>query len=133
MDQATLVDDRIADARKLIDYLSRQGRLDVSAAYWMESLDDDDVRWYLHIISPTIDRIGLKEAYVALISTFNDHPDVPIVIEDINLKSPDNAVAAEVLDFLEHYPASEAFRLKGVYLKGHFVDRACIYPVKLAE
>ena len=133
MDKESVVDDRIAGARELVNYLTQQGRLEVSAAYWMEVLDDDDRKRRLHIITPYVDEVGLRDAYVALIHTFRDHPDIPFYIEDVALKSPEDRAVVEILDFLRHYPLSEAYRLKGVYIKGRYVERAGIYPVMLDE
>jgi hypothetical protein len=130
MDKATLVDDRIAEARKLVEDLNQQGRMVVSAAYWIDAFEDDG-RWYLHIISPTIDEVGFTQAHIALLAMIDSRRSIHVGRDEIVLKPPDSPPVVEILDFLRRYPASEAFRYKGVYLLGHFVEKAGIYPILL--
>ena len=131
MDQATLVIDRLAEARKLIECLASDQDAPVSAAYWLESLEDDE--WTLHLVSPKFDRAGGTVGYLEVISALRDPPKIQLRADDVRPEPTGDPVVVEVLEFLRAYPVAETFRLKGVFLKGHFVQRAYIFPVKLDD
>ena len=129
MDQETLVINRIDEARKLIDRLAQDQDFLVTDAYWMEDLEFDG--WTLHIASPKIDEIGIAGGYGVVTLALENRPEIHVDIDEVRPERTDTPAVIEVRAFLRSYPATEAFRLKGVFLKGHFVQRAYIYPVLL--
>jgi hypothetical protein len=129
VDQETLVINRIDEARKLLDSLSEEQPLVVSDAFWMDSLEDD--KWTLYIASPKIEEIGITGGYSALILTLKAHPEIQLDVDDILPRSTDDPTVVEVLNAIRRCSAIEAFQLGGVFLKGHFVQRAYIYPVRV--
>ena len=130
MDQETLVINRFVEARKLLDFLAEEQQLVASDAFWMDSLEEN--KWTLYIASPKINEIGITEGYGALLLTLRDHPEIHLDVDDILPRSTDDPTILEVLDAIRRAPAIELFfRLGGVFLKGHFVQRAYIYPVQL--
>jgi hypothetical protein len=131
MGKTALVNQRIEEGRKLVDCLTREGRLQVLAAYWIYDMDDQE--WSLHIASPTFDNSVRKHPYLPIIDTLREHPEIDLEDERIWPAPTDDRKVVEILDFLRNYPAAEAFQLRGVYHKGRWVETSCIYPIKLDD
>ena len=131
MGKTSLVDHRIEEGLKLVDCLAREGRLDVSAAYWIEDLDDQE--WTLSIVSPAFDEPRTEYPYRAINEVLRKHPEIDLDSREIWPKSTDDRKVLEIIDFLRNYPASEAFRMGGAFLKGRWVEASYVYPIKLDD
>jgi hypothetical protein len=129
MDRETLVNHRIQEARNFIELLTNDQQFVFSSAYLMEDLEDDE--WTLNIVSPIIDAVGFKGGYGAFRRVFEAHPEIDLERSKVRPHRTDDPVATEAIDFIRCYPAAEAFRLGAVFLKGHFIQMAYLYPMVL--
>jgi hypothetical protein len=131
MGKTTLVDHRIEEGRKLVDLLTREGRLEVTAAYWIMDLADQE--WTFPIVTPTYEEQGEKDPRRVINSTLREHPEIDLDSGDIRPRPPEDRKVVEIVNYLRNYPAAEAFRLGGVGLKGRWVETSYIYPIKLDD
>ena len=125
MDKTLLVVDRIEEGSRLIHSLSH-GRLEVSAAFWLYSTDDEN--WSLHIVSPTIDQIGLRDSYVAIIHAIRALPDAQIEADDVTLLRTNDPLSVAMLEYLRRHPSASLTRVWGTFIGDIFIDQAYIYP-----
>lgn len=93
MDQATLVNERVEDGRKLIAALAQDG-FQVTAASWLK--ETDGRQWYLYLASPEVDAKGSKAAYRELQETYRRLAPRRIGPFEVKLIRTDHPVAREV-------------------------------------
>ncbi len=101
MDTAVLVEKLIKDGRLLVDKLLKSG-FNLIAAFWIKPVDDE--RWYLYLISGSVDQIGLKAAYSAVGEQLQSIPDCWISPTQIKLIDERNKIALDVVRFLNLFP-----------------------------
>ncbi len=131
MGKTTLVDQRIEEARKLIDLLDREGRVTVLAAYWIDDIADRE--WTFHVVTPTAEEQGPNDPFRLINGTLREHPEIDLDDAKIWTRPPDDRKVVEILNHLRNYPAAEAFRYRGVGFKGRWVESSYIYPIKLDD
>jgi hypothetical protein len=125
VDQATLVEEQIDDARKLINQLVEEG-FDVKAAAWVKPTESDE--WLLYIVSKVVDEETLAAAYRAL------HPALQrlgmpwLPLASIKLIGVNNPIALDILDIQRHLPARIPARTRRPRLGEMAVDETYVYP-----
>jgi hypothetical protein len=126
-----LVDHRIEEGRKLVDLLTREGRLEVTAAYWIEDIADRE--WTFPIVTPTYEEQGEKNPRRVINDALREHPEIDLDSGDIRPRPPEDRKVVEIVNHLRNYPADEAFRYRGVGFHGRWVESSYIYPIKLDD
>ena len=125
MDQATLVGNQIEDASRLIEQL-RQDNFDIAAAFWVKTADDG--QWFLYIASDAVDKLGLSNAYRAVLRTIGRMPDLWIDPLDVKLISPAKPMARDVVKIQKDYAKTIPTRYRGSQLGKVSIENAYIYP-----
>ncbi len=123
-----MVGNQIADGRKLIDRLAGDG-FDVSAAFWMHTVDDDE--WFLYIVSNEVGRAATSP-YMAVIQAVNDLGELDFQATDVKLIDPGKPAAKAFLGYLRNYPPSRVTRLSRYRLGELYVHDSYLYPVGYA-
>jgi len=101
MDQDRLVERQIDEGWQLVDDLAAAG-FDVTAACWAREGDED--RWFLWVVSRAVDRLGLRDAYLALILEERKTPRRRLDVFAIKLLSPSALSARDLVEFRDRYP-----------------------------
>jgi hypothetical protein len=126
MAETILVNDRIAEGRKLLEYLVDKG-LEISGACW--GLSRDDGKWTFYIVCPNLETLGYRAAYMAVVMGMREIPDAEIVDEVTRLLRPDERIAKAILDYYERFPASLGKKQHhGAWLGDESFDFFYAYP-----
>ena len=125
MDQASLVEQQIDDGQELIDLLLREG-FDVSAAAWIKPSEED--RWLLYLVSKEVEERGLTAAYRALHPVLGKLHAPWVSLGDLKLVSPENPVAADIIEINRKDPVRNPTRTRRPQLGGMPIDEAYVYP-----
>jgi hypothetical protein len=126
MDTATLVDNQLEDGHKLISQLVRNN-FDVTASAWI--CPSEEGRWYLYVVSRTVDEKGLAVAYREAYATLRSLTEISLSVSEVKLIGPANPIAADVLEIQRrHAIARVPIRYHGPQLGRIAIDEAYIYP-----
>jgi hypothetical protein len=128
MDQETLVKERIDDGKKVVDQLPGLG-FEVTAALWIQAIDDGEWRFYL--ISPVVETVGLTAAYGKLHTAIRAMPPSRIDPLEVRLLGPSDPVARDVLAIYQCFPQSRGYATwwQGKHLGGVNIEGAYLYPL----
>jgi hypothetical protein len=88
MDQGLLVREQIDGGQKLVEQLVQNG-FPLTTAFWRK--DDDDTRWYLHLVTPIVEEQGPFEAY----------RQVRAAVQGCQWVDPEEAIDTSVVKVLE--------------------------------
>lgn len=127
MVQVTLVEEQLADGRKLIVEFMRAG-IDVTAAAWIRKADDD--AWYLYVASPLSSRPSRANPYLRLHEVIRQQPQ-PFWVQplDVQLIDPDSPVARDILAIQRKYPPTKSpLHFGEGEIGGTSTEGAYIYP-----
>ncbi len=75
-----------------------------------------------------VDTVGLAKAYKIVYLTIQNMPGLSVDPFDVKLIGPNNAIARDILDFQQRYPATIPTRFRGTRLGAVPVDEAYLYP-----
>jgi len=92
--QSTLVGDQIADGRRFVERFAADGN-PVRAAFWAKS-DGNDL-WLLHLATDLVDRVGPAASFRAVDASLEKLGDPSTSALDINVISPGDPLAKDVL------------------------------------
>lgn len=130
MDTIALVDDQIADGRKLLDRLVRDG-FDVTAAAWIKYADAETDPRYFYVVSRTVDQEGVPAAYRAVHRAIQLIP-APwgpwISLSELRLVGLKDRVAELIRALREQKEASEPVRLRDTLLGNAPTEEIYVYP-----
>jgi hypothetical protein len=130
MDTAPLVEDEIADGRKLIEQLVSDG-FDVTVAFWIRFQFEEDGPWF-YIVSKIVDQEGLHPAYRAIHQALHRIPapwgpwTSVTAMGELKLVGVNDPLAKAVMAFHDRYPGRNRFRRPD--LANHRVEEIYIYP-----
>lgn len=127
MDQTALVDEQIADGKRLLDRLGEAG-FPVTAAGWVR--ESERGRWYLYLASPVVEHQGIGAAYRRIHTLVRQMPQ-PFSIGPFEVKAvgPEEPIAEALLDLQRRHPGRSSFHYSGSQLGGVDIEGAYIYPV----
>src|SRR5438876_563003 len=125
MDTDILVDNRIANGRRLAAELVRDG-LDVTAVGWIKPSEED--RWLLYIASKAVDEKGPLPAYRAVHAALQRLPGPSVSLMEVKLIGADHPITKDMLEIQRCQPSSIPTRFRGGQFGGVAVDDAYIYP-----
>lgn len=125
MDQALLVDQRIADGQELVDLLAAAG-FDVTAAAWVKPGEEDG--WLLYIVSKVVDEQGMSAAYRGVHPVLRQTHVPWASLTELKLVGLSDPVAIDILDINRKYPRRGPMRSRTQRLGGMAVAEAILYP-----
>lgn len=128
MDQSTLVGDQLYAGRRFVERFAADGNL-LQAAFWVKTTEEGI--WYLYLVTELIDREGPAAAYRAVHAALKKLGDSGLSSSEINVVSPGNPIAKDVLAVLARHPGWSASRFVGKTLGSMAVDQTYIYPPHL--
>ncbi len=129
MDSDALVESRIDDWQKFVEFLVQEG-FEVTASVWFKATLDE--RWYHYLISPAVDSGGLTNAYRKL------HPVIwsvprPIWLDPLKVRllGPSDPIAQDAISALSRPGVRFAAptRWHGGQLGNTSIEEAYIFPV----
>jgi hypothetical protein len=126
MDTYTLVANRIADGRRLIDVLI-QNEIPLTAVAWVKTSEEGD--WYLYIATARADKIGPARTYGEIYEALGSLRGTSISVSDVKLVSGDNPITKDILAIRERYPGTSPTRSRRNQLGQVAVEEVYIYPV----
>ncbi len=124
MDQATLVEVKIAEGQRLAKLLVKDG-FDVTAAFWLQTAPDD--YWYLYVVSPGVDEKRFA-AYGALHTIIRGTPDLGIDPARVKLIDAREPLARDVVAVRNEYQGNQVIAHRGRPLGGRSFEVVYIYP-----
>ncbi|MCC6369348.1 MAG: hypothetical protein IT165_37975 [Bryobacterales bacterium] len=125
MAKTTLVEKDIEEGRKFIDLIRREG-VGVESALWSK---DFFGRWQLVLVTPVVDQVGVREAYLRLLQILKRKPEGerPGVGElDISLFTPKSYYAKSLRQDLKK---ARDLHVSRQPVGDHFIDEGFIYFV----
>jgi hypothetical protein len=137
MDQNAVVSDQTESGKRLIEALKAAG-FEVRVAFWAKPTDEG--KWYLYLVTPTVDTNGPATAYRSIISIMRQIPDLGIDPFDIKVLGLNDSFAQAALAMTIPTVADSPFavrnpkpypgltRFGGSVLGGISIDGAYIYP-----
>jgi hypothetical protein len=130
MDQTTLVDEQIADGKRLLDRLGEAG-FPVTAAGWVRETENG--RWYLYVVSPVVKDQGIGTAYRRIQPVIRQMPQ-PFSIGPFQVRAfePHGRVAEAMLELRHRNAGRSPLRYGGTQLGGIEIEAAYLYP-RVAE
>ncbi len=93
MDTVTLVENHVKDGERLLDRLAENG-IEVASAAWLKPSEDE--RWGLIIVTPLVDRHGVREAYGEVYSALRSLENIWITDSDIKLIGEQSPIAKDL-------------------------------------
>jgi hypothetical protein len=131
MDTGSLVENRIADGRYLLEKLGGAG-FDVSAAAWVQTANDE--KWGLYVVSKAVDELGLSAAYGATRTILGQARDPRIPRESLHLVYPDSPLGRELVERQRRYrDYPDPVHLVLLRLGNLAALEAYLYPPKALE
>jgi hypothetical protein len=126
MDTETLVERQIDDGRRLTDLLVQKG-VDVTAAFWVKTSEDDI--WFLYIATEAVDKKGLAAAYRDVYGVLRSIEGICISTSDIKLIGKNNPITLDILRLSQQNPAGTPTRYRRSYSIGAIaIEELFIYP-----
>lgn len=125
MDQSTLVGDQVYDGRRFVERFAADGN-PVQAAFWVKTADEG--MWFLYVATDLYDRAGPAAAYRAVRMSLQKLGESGISGSEINIVSPNNPIAKDVLAIMARHPGWSASRFAGKTLGSMAVEQTYIYP-----
>jgi hypothetical protein len=125
MDTITLVEELIADGRRLIDRLVRES-IPVIMACWVKPVEGE--RWSLHIATPLLDEKGAMRAYRDVYRVLRSLGKSWVTDSDITLIGRDDPITKDVLDIMARYPGATPIRSRRPQLGNVAVEETYVYP-----
>jgi hypothetical protein len=126
MDQTTLVDEQIADGKRLLDRF-REAGFPVTIAGWIWASERG--RWHLYVASPVVEDEGIGAAYLRIHALVRQMPQ-PFSIGPFDVKAirPKAPLAEAMLDLHRRHPGRSFFPFGGSQFGGVEVEGVYIYP-----
>ena len=126
MDQTPLVDEQIADGKRLLDRL-REAGFPVTAAGWVR--ETERWRWHLYIVSPVVDEQGIGDAYLRIQMVVRQMPQ-PFSLGpfDIMAVEPHQPLAEAILDLQRRHPGRSWFHFGGSHIGVVEIEAVYLYP-----
>ncbi len=126
MDQATLVEEEIADGKRVLVRFGEAG-IPVTAAAWI--LECDTGRWYLYIVSPVVEGQGIRATYRRVLSVFDQLPQ-PLSFGPFKVRAfgPRESVAQAILDLQRRHPGRSFIHFGGSHLGEREIEAVYLYP-----
>ena len=124
MDQGSLVESQIEDAKTFAELLARES-FDVSAFLWVKSADNGD--WSLYVVSDVVDREGLTSAYRKIHGPMLRLNSPWLTLSDVRLIGKETTFAKDVFD-ISHRPPLKPTIYGGSKLGSISIDQAYVYP-----
>jgi hypothetical protein len=126
MDQTTLVDEQIADGKRLLARL-REAGFPVTAAAWIR--ESERWRWHLYIVSPVVEDQGIGTAYLRIHALVRQMPQ-PFSVGpfDVMAVGPHEPKAKAILDLHRRHPGRSFLQFGGSQFGGVEVEAVYIYP-----
>ena len=126
MDTITLVENQIADGRKLINLLS-QKHIDVTAAAWIRT--GEESAWLLYIATDVVDEKGLLAAYREVCGVLRSMTDAWISTSEIKLIGRTNAITKDILSIRGQRTGNIPTRFHGSAIGGIGIEDVYIYSL----
>ena len=101
--------------------------LEISAAFWMYTNDDE--RWRLYIATESVNSIGIKNSYMMVVFAQKNMPELRIDSFEVTLLEPNRPLAAAMIDRLSRVPAGSDAWIEKVRLNDVYVELAYLYPI----
>jgi hypothetical protein len=128
MDQATLVEMQIADGRRLIDRLVREG-ISVTAAGWAKETESG--QWYLYLATSLVGEDGAtRAAYRRVNAVIDEMQKEGFSIDPFEIKviGPDDSIARDMEAHRSGRQTTIPTRFRGHELGDLAIEEAFIYP-----
>jgi hypothetical protein len=132
MDKTTLVDEQIADGKRLVDRLGEAG-FPVTAAGWVR--ETERWRWHLYIVSPVVEDEGIGSAYRRIHTLVRQMPQ-PFTLGpfDVMAIGPHEPLAEAMVDLHRRHPGRSSYHFGGSHFGDVEVEAVYSYPpVAVAE
>jgi len=113
------------DGMKFIQALDKKG-FNYKAAFWLYQSEIDD--WRLYIVTPLVDEIGQKEAYLRIHAIlYGLHPPIDLSLSYITLVSPSDPFY-QILHKVYHVePEQPPVYVRRSMFEGIVIEEALIY------
>ena len=125
MDQGTLVDERIDDARRFVERFAADGN-SVQAAFWIKTAEEGI--WFLYVATEIFDRDGPAAAYCAVHSSLQKLGESSISSSEIKVIGVNNPVTKDVVEIMAR--RSGQFALSDTTLGSIAAEQIIIYPTR---
>ena len=126
MDPNAMVNDELANGRKLIETLI-SGGLDVRLAFWVKRTDADD--WRLYLSTPLVDDQGPAVAHRTIFNQIRRMPEYGIDPESVGLVGMNDSATTKAMEAVPaRNPYPRITRYSGSSFNGMDVDGVYIYP-----
>jgi hypothetical protein len=128
MDQVALVEDQIADGKRLADQLARDG-FPMTAAFWLRTREDG--QWFLYLVSPVVDSEGHRGAYRRIYDVMPQmSPPLSIHPFEVKVVRPSSSVAEAVGKMVRRLVGKGGFYrgYDGDLPGGVSIEGAYLYP-----
>jgi hypothetical protein len=126
MDQTPLVDEQIADGKRLLDRLAEAG-FPVTVAAWVR--ETERWRWYLNIVSPVDEDQGIGSTYRRIHALLRQMPQpFPLSTLDIMAVGPHKPLGEALIDLQRRHPGRSYFHFGGSHLGGVEIEAVYLYP-----
>lgn len=132
MDQGTLVDEQIADGRRILERLKAEG-VPVTAAGWVA--ESEGGPWFFYLVTPLVTEDGGKLAAYRRIGPVIRRTPVPLWVDPMEFKvvAPDSAVGKAIREIAGRRPGPVLTPYGSVRLGGLSIDGAYVYPPAAAR
>ena len=124
MDQSTLVENQINDGRRFVERFAADGN-SVQAAFWAKTAEDG--LWLLFVATDLYDREGPAAAYRAVHASLRKLGESWVSSSGINVVSPSNPIAKDVLAFMNRNPGRLSTRSGSMSIGSMAIEQAYIY------
>jgi hypothetical protein len=132
MDQTPLVEEQIAEGKRLLEWLAEAG-FPVTVAGWVRETQRWD--WHLYLVSPVVEDQGIRIALRRIRTLIQQMPQ-PLRLGrfDLMVVGSHKPLGEALVDLQRHHPGKSYFHFGGSQLNCVEVEAVYIYPpVALAE
>jgi hypothetical protein len=125
VDTETLVEGKIDDGQRLLVRLVRGG-LDIALACWIMS--GEDGRWYLYVVSNSVEAQGLTASYGQVVSALPPMSSPWVSLSEVKLIGPNSPVARGLAAVFGKHLGRVPAPPHHPQLGGLAIEEAYVYP-----
>jgi hypothetical protein len=126
MDQTTLVDEQIANGKRLRERFAEAG-FPLAALAWVR--ETERWNWQLYVVSPVVEDQGIHLAYRRIRELIQQTPQ-PLQLGpfDVMAVGPHEPLGEALVDLQRQHPGQSYFHFGGSQLNGVEVEAVYLYP-----